>query len=450
MGSLLSKPGASAIDTKQPPLHVSIIGAGIGGLALAIALNKQNVPYTIYESAGAYATVGAGVGIGPNAMRAMDMIDKRFRGKYDAVAIGNLTPGKEHVMMEAYLLEEGLGARQGWLGKPWGSPAYTRTAAHRKTLLDIMTSFIPESTVKFNKQVAGIKQLRDKVELTFTDGETIETSAVIGCDGIKGASRRYVLGSRYPDEVLAKYNNQYAYRAIIRMSEAREVLGDLANDAKMYFGRGINLSTYVISEGQEINVVGFVRDPEPWPYDDKVTREVTREKMVADFTAQNIDPRLLKLLDWAKPVQWAMSHHPKTSTYQNGLVCLLGDSAHATLPNQAAGAGQCLEDALILSRLLGRVGATVGSKPAQCDVSSELNAAFEAYESVRRPRAQKQIETSVECGKVYSLMHPDIGTDMNKTVKNLNSRFDWLWKHDLDADVKLAEDRYAELVAMKD
>lgn len=298
MGSLISTPAASArASTEEQPLHVSIIGAGIGGLALAIALNKETVPYTIYESAAAYATIGAGVGIGPNAMRAMDLIDERFRGKYDAVAIGNLTPGKEHVMMEAYMLEEGLGARQGWPGKPWASPTYTRTAAHRKTLLDIMTSFIPLSSVKFNKQVAAIKQLQGRVELTFADGETIQTSAVVGCDGIKGASRRHVLGTQYPDEVFAKYNQQYAYRAIVPVSEAREILGDLANDAKMYFGCPTNLSTYVISGGKEINVVGFVRDPQPWPHSDKVTREVTREEMVSDFTAHNIDPRLLRLLD---------------------------------------------------------------------------------------------------------------------------------------------------------
>jgi salicylate hydroxylase len=81
------------------------------------------------------------------------------------------------------------------------------------------------------------------------------------------------------------------------MKDARDIVGDLANDAKMYFGYQSNLSTYVISEGREINVVGFVRDACPWPDASRVTREVTREQMVADFTAHNIDSRLLKLLD---------------------------------------------------------------------------------------------------------------------------------------------------------
>jgi salicylate hydroxylase len=187
MGTLFSKPTVNGLaDARQqhpPPeqqIHIAIVGAGIGGLALAIALDNRNVPYTLYESASEYATVGAGVGIGPNAMRAMDMIDRRFRGKYDEVCIGNLTPGKEHVMMEAYLMGEGLGTESGWTPKPWGSPIYTRTAAHRKTLLDIMTSFIPRETVKFNKKVSGIEQTPNGVTVIFEDGQSVQASAVIG------------------------------------------------------------------------------------------------------------------------------------------------------------------------------------------------------------------------------------------------------------------------------
>lgn len=287
----------SPVSNTPKELHVAIIGAGIGGLALAIGLNNQGIPYTIYESADKYATVGAGPGIGPNAMRAMDMIDGRFREKYDQICIGNLTPGKEHVMMEACMIEEGLGQKLGWSPKPWGSPTYTRTAAHRKTLLDIMTSFIPRETVRFNKRVVAIKDQQDQAELHFEDGEMVEASVVIGCDGIKGASRRYLLGERFPDQVTAKYAGQYAYRAILPIEDARRIMGPLADDAKMYFGKNVNLSTYVISEGREINVVGFVRDSRPWPDATKVVREVTREEMVEDFTREGADKRILELLE---------------------------------------------------------------------------------------------------------------------------------------------------------
>lgn len=200
-------------------------------------------------------------------------------------------------MMEACLLEEGLGAKQGWTPKPWGSSTYTRTAAHRKTLLDIMTGFIPADTVRFKKRVTRVSQFNCHVELTFADGETARASAVIACDGIKGFTRRYVLRTEHPDKVLPKYGKQYAYRATVPIDHARMVVGHLADDAKMYLGSDANLSTYVISEGREINVVGFVRDKSNWPDSNKVTREVTKNRMIADFTEQNIDSRLLKLLN---------------------------------------------------------------------------------------------------------------------------------------------------------
>jgi salicylate hydroxylase len=144
-----------------------------------------------------------------------------------------------------------------------------------------------------------------------------------------------------------------------------------------------------------------------------------------------------------------MFYHPKTSIYYKGLVCLLGDSAHATLPNQAAGAGQCLEDALILSGLLGLVNNEISTSTQPQDIASKLRAAFEAYDYVRRPRAQKQIETAEECGQIYNMMHPEIGQDMEKTVENLNSRFNWLWAHDLEEDVIKAEKRYREIGAKR-
>jgi salicylate hydroxylase len=59
----------------EQQFNLAIIGAGIGGLSLAIRLTRHNVPFTIYESARAFSTVGAGVGLGPNAIRAMDLID---------------------------------------------------------------------------------------------------------------------------------------------------------------------------------------------------------------------------------------------------------------------------------------------------------------------------------------------------------------------------------------
>ncbi|KAF2113097.1 hypothetical protein BDV96DRAFT_496994 [Lophiotrema nucula] len=439
----------STSTSRDDGFNLAIVGAGIGGLGLAIGLTHLNVPFTIYESAPAFLTVGAGVGLGPNALRAMDLIDHRFRDQYMAIATGNLKPEKRHVMMEAMRMEEGLGEGEEWWGKgEWGGQNFERTGAHRKDLLDIMTSFIDDSRVRFNKRVASMKQGGGKVTLRFEDGEVVHHAAVISCDGVKGFSRKVVLGDRYPDCVEPKYTGKYVYRAILPMEEAKQILGDLATDAKMFMSRGANLSTYPISEGRQCNVVAFKRDPEPWKHSE-FAYDVTKEEMFADFQGHRIDGRLVRLLDWAKPTRWGIFHHPDTPTYYSSQICLLGDVAHAGGPHQGAGAGQCLEDSLILSRVLGRLFFNTPTSILSTVSTTRthiIESAFAAYDEVRRPRAQEQVRTTKECGEVYNLMDPVAGEDLYKVVENLNGRFKWIWEHDLEADVLTVEARF-ELLA---
>ena len=277
--------------------NVAIIGAGIGGLALAIGLTHHGVPFTVYESAPAFAAIGAGVGLGPNALRAMDLIDKRFRDKYMEIATGNLKPEKKHVMMEAMRMEEGLGEGESWWGNgEWGAPYFERTGAHRKDLLDIMTSFIDKNRVQFNRAVANVEQRHGQVTLTFTDGRVASHAAAVGCGGIKGLTRRAVLADRFPEAVEPQYTYKYVYRTIISIEDAKEILGDLATDAKMYMSKDCNLSTYPISEGKQVNVVAFRRDVGPWKHA-RNTYDVDRQAMLEDFAAIRVDQRLLKLLE---------------------------------------------------------------------------------------------------------------------------------------------------------
>ena len=112
-------------------------------------------------------------------------------------------------------------------------------------------------------------------------------------------------------------------------------------------------------------------------------------------------------------------------------MCLLGDSAHATTPHQAAGAGQCIEDALVLSNLLSMVTS-----------ADQVVAAFESFDSVRRPRAQKIVVTSREAGDIYALKGDGTGRDLTDIIASLNTRFLWIWEHDLQRDIEMAKDKF--------
>ncbi|EPS30998.1 hypothetical protein PDE_05952 [Penicillium oxalicum 114-2] len=421
-------------ETAGSICHVAITGAGIAGLALAMALHTQGISFMLYEAAKEYSTVGAGIGFAPNGMRTMDLIEPRFRPLYEGVCVGNKGDHAKNVFFEGMLLEPGFGRDRPWYGNSaWGHTDFVRRSAHRKALLDIMTSFIPVENVQFNKRLTGIEQDTNGVTLQFSDGTTAAASILVGADGIQSIARSHVLADQ-PTQIAPVYAEAYCYRGVIPMSEAYEILGDLTDVAKFYFGHGQGAVTYRISGGEEFNFLLCVADRKGgWKVKDAVTERLSPDIMMSDFQGPDVDKRFRKLLSKAQPVKWGLFHHLHTETYFRDRVVLIGDSAHASLPFQAAGAAQGLEDALVLSRIL----VEVAQKPE--DSSSQIRAGLAAYDSVRRPRAQKQLEQSAEVSRMLFMQHEEAGADMKNILSRLqNGRFDWLWFHDINVDVEAA------------
>ncbi|KAJ4991299.1 salicylate hydroxylase [Stagonosporopsis vannaccii] len=436
--------------------HVAIVGAGIAGLALAMGLQKKGLSFTLYEEAPEYSAVGAGIGFGPNGLRAMDLIEPAFRPRYEKICIGNKPPDAQHVFFEGLLLEDGLGQDRPWHGSSsWGHPDFNRKSvrahqlvftyctfaqlhqAHRKALLDVMTRFIPTQSVRFDKRLTDIEQHPDKVILRFADGEVAHASVLAGADGIKSMVREHVLKPLYPSQVDPIYAGSYCYRGVIPMHEAEAILGDLTDVAKFYFGYNRSAVTYRISGGEEFNFLLCVASSAPWPLPNAVTETVSHEAMMADFAGPDVDSRFRTLLSKAKPIKWGFFHHPQTAAYYRDRVAILGDSAHASLPFQAAGAAQGVEDAVVLSSVL---AAVVGSNTQRIPPPLTLvRKTLAAYDEVRRPRAQKQLEQAAEVGRMIMFQHEEVGDDMQKILARLQAgRFEWLWFHDVGVDVQKA------------
>jgi 2-polyprenyl-6-methoxyphenol hydroxylase-like FAD-dependent oxidoreductase len=112
-----------------------------------------------------------------------------------------------------------------------------------------MTSFIPIENVKFSKLLTDIQQFPDKVVLSFADGEVVQASALVGSDGIKSVVREHILKPLYPSQAEPVYADSYCYRGVIPIAEAEEILGDLTDVAKFYFGDKRSCVTYRISGG---------------------------------------------------------------------------------------------------------------------------------------------------------------------------------------------------------
>ncbi|KXJ88813.1 monooxygenase [Microdochium bolleyi] len=432
--------------------HVAIAGAGVAGLALAMALYKQGVSFTLYEEAPEYSAVGAGIGFAPNGTRTMDLIDPAFRPLYEEICVGNKLADAQNIFFEGHLVQEGLGRDQAWASNcGWGHPNYVRKSAHRKALLDVMTSFFPIENVKFSKRLDKIEQTAEGVTLTFSDGTTAEADVLAGADGIQSTVRAEVLGATHPEQIKPVYAGCYVYRAVIPIEEADAILGDRTDVAKIYFGDRRGCVTYRISKGAEFNYLLLVADDKDgWKLPNAVTERVTYESMMADFADPKLDERFRQLLSKAKPLKWGLFHHWKTATYARDRVCILGDSAHASLPFQAAGAAQGLEDALVLANVLARIAELQPSGPAGESDMPVIRAGMEAYDAVRRPRAQRQLEQAYDMQKLIFFEHEDAGSDMARILPHVqNGRYDWLWFHDTKDDVDEALRRMDEALASK-
>jgi 2-polyprenyl-6-methoxyphenol hydroxylase-like FAD-dependent oxidoreductase len=187
---------------------------------------------------------------------------------------------------------------------------------------------------------------------------------------------------------------------------------------------------------KEFNFLLCALDDKPWELKNAVSQQITQEVMLADFEGPGVDERFRRLLKKARPVKWGFFHHRHTSTYYRDRVVLLGDSAHASLPFQAAGAGQGLEDSLILCNLLATI---YHDRDQVAALAPYIRAGFAAYDAIRRPRAQRQLERAHEMSDMLHYRHPETGKRIESIASKLQKNwFEWIWFHDLKADIDAA------------
>lgn len=421
--------------TNTKPFNIAIIGGGISGLTLAIGLHKQNVPFTIYESAHKFGEIGAGVGFGPNTVRAMELLSPEIVEGYKrcvthgwdkkswfTIRVGDeRKAGPDGVLKQKE--KEGLK-----VGDPIFEIRYTNDGlaggVHRAHFLDELLKLIPESTSKLGKRLVDITSATDgsqDVVLHFADGTTAQHSAVVGCDGIKSKSREVLLGPEYK----AVFSGKYAYRGLIPMDKAVKMLGEeIAQNPQMYMGYHGHVLTFPIEKGKTMNVVAF-NSCDTWT-DPQWVVKTSKQKMLDDFSAWS--PAVKAIIEnMEKRDIWALFNDPPAPTYYgtNPRICLLGDAAHATTPHQGAGAGMCIEDCFILSSLIGE------AKNLQ-----DLDKVFRVYDEVRRPRTQKLVKTSKEAGMLYDFELE--GDDLEAIEKNFKSRMGWIWDADMQHDLEKA------------
>lgn len=365
--------------------RIGISGAGIGGLTAAIALRKLGKDVVLYEQAKEFARVGADINLTPNAVRALDGL-----GIGDALRETAARP-TFRISRDGYTGEETSRIEMAQAAQDkYGAPQLT---LHRADLMHALEQAMPEGTVQFSKRVASVGQREDKVHITFADGSTDVVDVLIGADGIHSSVRTALFGKESPD-----FTGVVAYRAVVPV----EKLAGIPNlDAfTKWWGAipEVQIVTFPLNLGKDIFIFATIPQ-EGWHLE-----SWTAPGDVSEFKSlyQDFHPEALAVLDACDSVlKSALYVRDPLPRWFEGRCVLMGDAAHPMMPFMAQGAGQAIEDGIVLARCL--------ADPSFASVE----AALQAFQDSRLARTS-QIQ---------------IGSRGNNWLK-AGSNADWVYAYD--------------------
>jgi salicylate hydroxylase len=277
------------------PFSVAVIGGGIGGLCLTIALLRRNIPVKVYEQAPEFKEIGLGIGLGPNSIAAMQLIDPAIAQSFKKLATDNASANIEEHFRTWINFRDGRANLPRLVAKVMTCDT-NRTgicSARRAPFLDQLIGMVPKEICFFGKKLINIERLQNGTTiLVFEDGSSAEADVVIGCDGIKSATRHLLFPGRNLDDFLT-FTNDVAYRALLPMREAEQAIShDLAHNAQMYLFPGGHILTYPVDEHAAVNVIGVVRK-ESWEHGSWLLKDVQSEQVDSDFQAAGVHVKKL-------------------------------------------------------------------------------------------------------------------------------------------------------------
>jgi salicylate hydroxylase len=342
-------------------LRIAIAGGGVGGMAAAIALQKQGASVRILEQTKAYGRIGADVNLTPNAVHAVDKL-----GIGEALRRTAARPAFRISRMWDTGAETSRLPMSSEAEAKYGAPQLT---IHRADLLNSLEDALAPGTVRLEAKVRGIEQGAGGAALLLESGERIEADVVIGADGIHSVVRRALFGADAP-----RFTGLVSWRATCPRAAVKD-LPNLDSFTKWWGPTSDRqIVSFPLSRGEEIFV--FATTPkEGWTEEGWTLPGDIRELRAAyaDF-----HPEARALLDACTEVTRSALHvREPMARWSQGHVTILGDAAHPMVPFMAQGACMAIEDAVVLARALDGIRA------------ADVPAALERYEAARKERTAR-------------------------------------------------------------
>lgn len=318
------------------PLDILIAGGGIGGLAAAFVLGRQGHRVTVFEQSAAFGEIGAGIQLGPNIFRMFD-----YLGLTQAVSeVAYFPPGlgMNDVRTGEKVVRVALGeAARAAYGYPYG--VIYRVDLHNVLLRACQQ--LPCVTLRTASKLEAFEQDHQGVQVHLAGGESLRGDALIGADGLWSRVRQAIVGDGKP-----RVSGHIAYRAVLRREDVPAHLWN--DDVLLWGGEKTHLVHYPLRRGELFNLVAVFHSDK---YDEGWNSFGDTAELHERF-AQAV-PQVRELLGKIETWKmWVLCDREPVKTWSDRRLTLLGDAAHPMLQYLAQGAGQAIEDAVVLGEAL--------------------------------------------------------------------------------------------------
>jgi 2-polyprenyl-6-methoxyphenol hydroxylase-like FAD-dependent oxidoreductase len=344
-------------------LKILVVGGGIAGLTTAIALQRKGFDVHVYEAAAVVQPVGKGIWPPTNAMLVLDRLGLSGAVEGGGVPLERIEIGdtKDGVPLRLNLHE--VKVKYG----------HTTVSVHRAALHRVLLEHLQPGTFHLAKRCTGFAPANNGVTVQFHDGTQVAGDVLLGTDGIHSVIRQAL----FPDAIL-RYGGQTCYRGVATM----ELPASLARTCWEVWG---GESRFGFSGLGPRQVYWFA--------------PVTAAAGTAERNGLLLAELAHRYAGFPTPIPAIIERTPveeivRTDLYDlsplkrwwQGRVMLLGDAAHAMMPNLGQGGAQAIEDALVLADNL-----------SSCPIISE---AFRQYERLRKPRVRRIVQMAWRYGQI--------------------------------------------------
>jgi 2-polyprenyl-6-methoxyphenol hydroxylase-like FAD-dependent oxidoreductase len=344
---------------------VLVVGGGIAGLTLAVALRRRGIEVDVVELQPQWDVLGVGISLTPPTLRALKTIGVLD----DCVAAG--------FGWDRIVFADVAGRPFSALNMPrLAGPDYPATVAIGRSALHnvfIRTAQQLGASITLGTTVSSLNQKPDAVEVELSNGTRASYGFVVGCDGIRSTVRSLV----FSDVPEANFTGLAVWRAT--MPRHKDV-----DSMQMFYGPNTKAGVNPHSRGEMfLFLVQPIRDGHRLPPD---KMHILLREQLEDFSAEVVSFAREHIADPLKVDYRPMNSFLLPPSWHRGRVVVIGDAAHTTTPHLATGAGIAIEDAVVLAELM----------------ATELSASelLDRFAARRFDRCRLVVETAVKLGEM--------------------------------------------------